>query len=90
MTPQVDLFSFVFWRKSKTPKKPFRYYLTFSNVVGKGIKKREDKQQTGHDFPPIFFGAKYDLIQVHRQIIHLNARIIKITIIIPLPPAIFV
>ena len=30
MIPQVDLFSFVFWRKSKTSKKPFRNYLTFN------------------------------------------------------------
>ena len=29
MIPQIDLFSFVFWRKSKTPKKTFRNYLTF-------------------------------------------------------------
>ena len=29
MIPQVDLFSFVFWRKPKTTKKPFRNYLTF-------------------------------------------------------------
>ena len=30
--------------------------------------------QYGHGFLSIFFGGKYDLIQLHRQIIHQNAR----------------
>ena len=32
MIPQIDLFLFVFWRKSKTRKKPFRSYLTFRKL----------------------------------------------------------
>ena len=28
MIPQVNLFSFVFWKKAKTPKKPFGIYWT--------------------------------------------------------------
>ena len=43
------------------------------------ILKREDKRQMtsqyGHGFLLIFFGGKYDLIQLHRQIMHQNARI---------------
>ena len=42
------------------------------------ILKREDKRQMtsqyGHGFLSIFFGDKYDLIQLHRQIIHQNDR----------------
>ena len=34
------------------------------------------------------FGGKYDLIQLHRQIIHQNARNLKVTTKLPSPPAI--
>ena len=37
-----------------------------------------------------FFGGKYDLIQLHRQIIHQNARIFKRNSLIPSPPAIYI
>ena len=33
MAPQVDLFSFVFWRKIEDTKKTFRNYLTFSKKL---------------------------------------------------------
>ena len=42
------------------------------------ILKREDKRQMtsqyGHGFLSIFFDGKYDLIKLHRQIIHQSAR----------------
>ena len=50
MIPQVDLFSFVFWRKPKTPKKPFRNYLTFSYYLALHLK--EEFQIRGCDKTP--------------------------------------
>ena len=37
------------------------------------------RSQYGHGFLSIFFGGKYDLIQLHRQIMHQNARKNNIT-----------
>ena len=56
------------------------------------LLKREDKRQmtsqSGHGFLSIFFGGKYDLIQLHRQIIHQNARNFFFTTKLSSPPAI--
>ena len=58
------------------------------------VLKREDKRQMttqyGHGFLSIFFGGKYDLIQLHRQIIHQNAQNFFFTTKITSPPALLV
>jgi hypothetical protein len=43
--------------------------------------------QYSHGFLSDFFGGKYDLIQLHRQIIHQNARNLFITTNLSSPPA---
>ena len=46
--------------------------------------------QSGHGFLSIFFGCKYDLIQLHRQIMHQNAQNFFFTTKITSPPAFLV
>ena len=43
--------------------------------------------QVAYVLPPIFFGGKYDLIQLHRQFIHQNDRISMRNSLKPSPPA---
>ena len=67
---------------------------SFQRCLIPGVIEIRDKQPTVamycHGIPPIFFGGKYDLIQLHRQIIHQNDGISMRNWLKSSPPVLFI